>query len=123
MRLRYGIKMLQIITDKAKPGENVTQEEYDIMVSVLKLVKDMQKLRCGALTISGAIVLSLGAGLAVKYGYDFDLGTQIQMIAIPASIGGFAANRALVKKCYRKFDEAQKMAKQLKDLSLSQMFR
>ncbi len=123
MNLRYEIKRLQAVVDKAKPGENVTPEDYELMVSTLKMAKNMQRLRCGAMTISGAIILTIAAGFAVIYGYDADLGQKIQKWSVPVCLGGLVAANVMGRRFLRNFDETKKKIKQLENSHISRMFR
>ena len=121
--MRQTIKHLQNIVNQAKPGENVTQEQYDIMVKTLQMARDMQKLRCSVNAITGAIVVSCLAGWAVKYGYEYDLGLQIQMYVLPVNALGIGIEWALVKKLRRTRDAADVQIKKLRQINLSKTFR
>ena len=123
MSLRQGIKLLDDIVARAKPGENVTREQYDLMVSTLKMARNMQKLRCGSMIITNAILISLISSFVVKYGYDFDLGMKIQICLIPTTGVGLWGRHVLHNKLKRKMAEAKIQMDRLHDINMSQMFR
>ena len=123
MSLRYGINQLKIIINKAKPGENVTQEDYDTMVSILKLAKDMQKTRCAAQVIAHTMLISFVATLAIKYGYDVELGQKIETVVLPAGVAGCGGVALLKKRLIRLLYEAKAKADKLHNNYLSRMFR
>ena len=123
MGLRQGIKQLDSIVVRAKPGKNVTQEQYDLILSTLKLARNMQKLRCGSVIITNAILISLISSFVIKYGYDFDLGMKIQICLVPTTVAGLGVRHMLHNKLKRKMAEADIQIKRLHDINMSQMFR
>ena len=123
MDFRYGIKQLSAIVNQAKPGDNVTQEEYDIMVSVLNMTKKMQKLNVSANVIAMAIAVSCIANLAIKFGYDADLGTKIQHYVIPIDLVAFTGVGLLKARMMHIFENAKGQVDKLHNINISQMFR
>ena len=123
MNLRHEVKKLEAIVSLAKPGENVSQEEYDIMQTTLKMAREMQKLHCSAMIISQTVFWSLVGTLVVKYGYDFDLGLKIELCTVPLGICGIVADGMIIKNLKAKLAKADAQVKKLKEINLSKRFR
>jgi len=123
MNWHYAIKTIEPIVAQAKPGVNVTQEQYDIMKSTLKMAKQMRNLYRGTYLVGGTVLVSVIGCFVVKYGYDFDLGIQIQYYVTPITVVGGVADVLLIKKLIDLKNKAHAEIKKLHDINMSQMFR
>ncbi|MBR2286092.1 MAG: hypothetical protein IJ866_01380 [Alphaproteobacteria bacterium] len=123
IKMRESIKKLQAIIEQAKPGENITQAEYDLMCKILKIARDMMRLRAGVQATTTVIIASVIAGFAVKYGYDYDLGTKIQSYTIPINAGLLGGEYLMVHKLRTKLAIAKDVVKKINEIYLSRTFR